>query len=239
MAWHQISASILSDNPYSSFLIQCFWKGPYKRAHIAVLLLYCAKGTAVEECSNRKGMAFFQQIFSTKWHTQVKNWTSKLDIFSNDLILFPINLSLVVYPGALLLRGRGTQAGVEVRRRSSCQSSQKSAAIWALLYHPLLVLVFSQVANRGSSCLKYQHSKSCLVDKTQARTPISWFLVYNGVNKGAPRVSKILFWGSFSSFVWDGIKALLLRQNSDWCCNWCGELRLPQRSSIAAIAPPQ
>ena len=34
---------------------------------------------------------------------------------------------------------------------------------------------------------------------------------------------------SFSSWIADGKKALLLRQNSDWCSNWCG----------AAVEEPQ
>ena len=50
---------------------------------------------------------------------------------------FPTCLPRLVYPGAEV-----HEAGVQVRRRSSCRSSQNYAAIWVLLYG----LLFHEVA---------------------------------------------------------------------------------------------
>ena len=94
-----------------------------------------------------------------------------------------------MYPGVLYCSAGVKEAGVQVWCRSSCQSSQNSAAIWVLLYEPLpLVLRIVwlspnfglQAQALDSKALAFAQSWFCVIFKSFTVGYIQWSFTHFG-----------------------------------------------------------
>ena len=94
-----------------------------------------------------------------------------------------------MYPGVLYCSAGVKEAGVQVWCRSSCQSSQNSAAIWVLLYEPLpLVLRIVwlspnfglQAQALDSKAWAFAQSWLCVIFKSFTVGYIQWSFTYFG-----------------------------------------------------------